>query len=503
MGGLLEGLLGCRYPVIQAGMGGVARSGLVAAVSGAGAFGCLGMVREPVALLEREVAAVRARTDRPFGVNLIPASTPPDLLAAQVDAVIALQVPVVFGFWTLDRDLIDRLKAAGRTVVWQVGRVDEAEAAVRAGVDALVVQGVEAGGHVRGQVPALSLVGTVMQAVDVPVAVAGGICDGQAMARALSRGADGVVCGSLFLAATESFAHDLHKQALVAASGRDTVLTDLFMRNWPDGAAVRVLRRPAMDLAGGRMFGHRAVDMPPTVIGADDGQPVRAFSTHSPLRSTTGDLEAMPLYAGQGIDAIGAVRPAGDIVADLVTEARAAFDAMSAAASGPGASLSSPPCLMHTLAPVETALSKAATIDALNELIEAERAGAIVCTRYSATSGDRNAARILRGMAHAESHWVAMLSAHVRRLGGAPSGATGSFREKAMRRQTTDERLAFLNRGQGWVSDRLGQLAGQVADDRLRADLVDMRRAHDDGIAVCETLLAGRAGGRALSGPVR
>ena len=119
-------LLGCRLPLLLAGMGGVARSELVAAVTGAGAFGFLGMVREPLALIEREVAQVRARTDLPFGVNLIPAATPAPLLREQVGLCITLRVPVVCLFWDVDRAVAERLRGAGITVVHQVGSVQDA-----------------------------------------------------------------------------------------------------------------------------------------------------------------------------------------------------------------------------------------------------------------------------------------------------------------------------------------------------------------------------------------
>ena len=129
-------LLGCRLPLLLAGMGGVSRHELVAAVTEAGGFGFLGMVREPLALIEREVAQLRARTDRPFGVNLIPAGTPAALLQSQVDLCIALGVPVVGLFWDVDRPLIARLRAAGITVVHQVGTLQDAIDAQDAGAQA-------------------------------------------------------------------------------------------------------------------------------------------------------------------------------------------------------------------------------------------------------------------------------------------------------------------------------------------------------------------------------
>jgi nitronate monooxygenase len=161
-------LLGCAWPIVLAGMGGVARAELASAVSAAGGFGFLGMVREPVALIRREVEQVRAATERPFGVNLIPASTPPELLDAQLDACIALRVPVVALFWDVMPGVVRRLRDAGVRVVHQVGSLDDARAAEAAGAQALIVQGHEAGGHVRGDRPLAELLPDVVRATRLP-----------------------------------------------------------------------------------------------------------------------------------------------------------------------------------------------------------------------------------------------------------------------------------------------------------------------------------------------
>ena len=124
-------LLGCTYPVILAGMGGPARSELVAAVTNAGGFGFLGMVRESPELIASEIAKVRERTDREFGVNLIPAATKPELLEAELAACIAAKVPAMALFWDLSADIVKRLRGEGILVACQVGDAKEAEAAAR------------------------------------------------------------------------------------------------------------------------------------------------------------------------------------------------------------------------------------------------------------------------------------------------------------------------------------------------------------------------------------
>src|SRR3569833_3041309 len=176
--GRIQSLLGCRYPLVLAGMGGVARSELVAAVSEAGGFGFLGMVREPPALIRREVEAVRKRGIARFGVTLIPAATDRLLLDQQVDTLLELDVPVAARFWDLDAPLVRRLTDAGVRVVYQVGSAPEAKAAQDAGAEVIIAQGCEAGGHVRGIIPLAQLLPDVIAAVDVPVLAAGGLATG-------------------------------------------------------------------------------------------------------------------------------------------------------------------------------------------------------------------------------------------------------------------------------------------------------------------------------------
>ena len=313
-------LLGCRLPLVLAGMGGVSRSELVAAVTEAGGFGFLGMVREPLALIEREVAQVRQRTALPFGVNLIPAATPAPLLRAQVDLLIALQVPVVSLFWDVDAGVIARLRAAGITVVHQIGSAAEALQAQEAGAQALIAQGVEAGGHVRGRQPLAELLSEVLAMASVPVAAAGGLADGQGVARVLAQGAQAAVLGTALMATHESFAHDAHKQRLVAAQAGDTVLTEDFHINWPPHAAVRVLASSVTRGERGDPFSGAR-----TVIGEEEGRPIYLFSTDSPLRSMSGDFEGMALYAGRGVDRIGDVEPAGERVRRIAEDAARAL----------------------------------------------------------------------------------------------------------------------------------------------------------------------------------
>jgi nitronate monooxygenase len=317
----LCGLLGCDVPILLAGMGGVSRWELAAAVANAGGYATLGMVREPTDLIEREVRALRAATDRPFAVNLIPAATAPDLLDAQISCCLALGVRAFSFFWDVVPSAVARVKAAGCLVLHQIGTLQAARDAEAAGADVLVAQGIEAGGHVHGRIGAFALTAEILAETRLPVVVSGGVADGRALAAALAMGAAGVHCGTAFLATTESFAHDMHKRRLVAAHASDTVLTDIFVLNWPRGAAVRVLANSVTDALGDRLLGHDPDALPREPIAWDDDVARLRFSTDSPLRSTTGDLEAMALYAGQGVAAVNDIVPAAERLARIVAEA--------------------------------------------------------------------------------------------------------------------------------------------------------------------------------------
>jgi hypothetical protein len=186
-------LLGCTYPVVLAGMGGVSRADPVVAVTEAGGFGFLGMAREPPALIRSEIQRVRARTGRRFGVNLVPAETDARLLEAQIGTCIETGVPVIGLFSDLSTALVQSLRMANIVVVCQAGSAWEARAAQEAGAHVVIAQGCEAGGHVRGETPLHSLLPDVVARVNVPVLAAGGIVSGADVATALALGAQGAV----------------------------------------------------------------------------------------------------------------------------------------------------------------------------------------------------------------------------------------------------------------------------------------------------------------------
>jgi nitronate monooxygenase len=300
-------LVGCSVPIQQAGMGGVALRELAAAVTNAGGLGMIGGVRLPPPFLSDQLEQLGRQTRGPFGVNfLIP------FLDRECLEVAAQRARVVeFFYGDPDPDLVRIVHTTRALAAWQVGSRDEARAAVDAGCDFIVAQGVEAGGHVRGRTGLFPLLDEVLPVVQVPVVAAGGIGTPRGMAAALAAGAGAVRVGTRFVAAQESEAHPYYKDALAQARPQDTVLTEAFSANWP-GAPHRVLRSCI----------EAARALPDEVVGeADIGGrriPLARFMTPAPLRTTTGKVEAMALYAGESVGSVHAVQAAADILRELV-----------------------------------------------------------------------------------------------------------------------------------------------------------------------------------------
>jgi NAD(P)H-dependent flavin oxidoreductase YrpB (nitropropane dioxygenase family) len=286
-------LLGCRHPIQQAGMGGVASPDLAIAVAQAGGIGMLSGTMGHVALSAQLDALP---VEGPVGVNfLMP------FLDRTAVAVAAARTPLVEFFWaTPDRDLVGIVHDGGALAGWQVGSADEAKAAFDAGCDVIVAQGIEAGGHVRGTVGLLPLLDEVRTAVDLPVIAAGGIGTGRAIAAVLTAGADAVRVGTRFVAAAESTAHPVYVDALIGATADDTVLTTAYGDGWPD-APHRVLKS-AIE-AGARLG------------------PAQSWTPDWPTSDYSGAVEARALYAGQSVGAVRSRQPAAEIMAELVDEA--------------------------------------------------------------------------------------------------------------------------------------------------------------------------------------
>jgi len=300
--------------------GGLSGHRLAAAVSAAGGLGTIGIL--PPEELRREIDAARALSSGPLAVNLLlPFARPAHFEAAA-------QADVVVTFWGEPERRVDG--------VWmhQCGSVAEARAARAAGADAIIAQGVEAGGHVRGSLPALELLAQVREALgdDCPVLSAGGVADGSDAATRLAAGADAVVCGTRFLLSEESAAHPLYKARLLGA--RETILTQLFGLGWP--AQHRVVANEATrrwlagDARGPSWL--RAVQRAsaPVLARTPIALQMRLAATQAPGRPLFGPaaataggpeslVEAGPLYAGTCVERIAEVRPAAELVRALAS----------------------------------------------------------------------------------------------------------------------------------------------------------------------------------------
>jgi nitronate monooxygenase len=350
-------LLGIEYPVLQSGMGSVAGPDLVAEVSRAGGLGILAGLNVPPEELRSRIRQVRERTDRPFGVNLwlhtelrppadpatiadtrlaavhsvlngfraqlgLPAQAArpggvPDIISAQIEVILEERPPIFsIGLGDPGPDLTTRCRAQGIKVVSMVATVDDARAVAASGVDVIVAQGSEAGGHrstwVKRPSPDAASVGTmalvpqIVDAVDMPVVAAGGISDGRGLVAALALGAVGILLGTRFVATRESMAPEFWKKSLLEREGDDTTVTDAFSGLW-----LRSLRNTytAEYQASG------APVLPPLLQ-------TRAAQDVIEEARRRGEGEYFPMLAGQAVGLVRDLPGAGEVVETIVREAR-------------------------------------------------------------------------------------------------------------------------------------------------------------------------------------
>jgi enoyl-[acyl-carrier protein] reductase II len=219
--------LGIEYPIIQAGMGGVARAELVAAVSDAGGLGVIGAAMMTPAILREQVRKVRDLTDKPFGVDLLLAQGWPGL-DEMIQVMYEEEVPVFASGLGNPAPYADEMHRHGMTVMAVIGAVRHARRVVEGGTDIVIAQGTEGGGH-TGRIATMALVPQVVDAVaPVPVAAAGGVADGRGLVAALALGACGVWVGTRFVATKEAFGHDNYKHKIVEATEEGTQVTKCF-----------------------------------------------------------------------------------------------------------------------------------------------------------------------------------------------------------------------------------------------------------------------------------
>ena len=303
-------LVGCTVPIQLAGMGAIVSPELAAAVSEAGALGQISFVQTDPAVAKQRLDRLEQLTRKPYGVNLLLPYVDPEILM-----MASRRARVVDFFWgDPDPDLVEQVHAEGSLASWQVGSIREAISAEKAGCDFISAQGIEAGGHLRGQLSLLPLLEGVLDAVSVPVLASGGIGSARSIAAVLQAGAAGVRMGTRFIAAAESNAHPEYVEALIAAGAEDSVLTTLFEVDCPMCPATHRVVRSALKLAEGlpdRPLGEMEV--------SGSHYPIPRFFGFPPTRQMTGRITAMACYAGQSVAAIHGVQPAGEIVAELVS----------------------------------------------------------------------------------------------------------------------------------------------------------------------------------------
>ncbi len=316
-------LVGVDHPIALAPMAGAVESDLAAAVGNAGGYPIMPFSWSNGDTIEAELASLRAKTDAPFAINLC-LDMPQE---ARLELCLSHRPNAVHFFWGDAGAFVKQVHRAGALVIQTVSTADEARRAVEAGVDVLIAQGWEAGGHVRGSVATLPLIPAVVDvAGSVPVLAAGGISDGRGLAAALCLGASGVVMGTRFLATSESAAHSEYIAKLIAARHSDTLHeTDLYNVGWSN-AAHRVLRNAVADrwLAEGRPDNetrHRSGE----TVAMRGSAPIAAYQSTTPHHTMTGEIEALSMWAGQSVGLVNSVEPADMIIDSTMSQARAAM----------------------------------------------------------------------------------------------------------------------------------------------------------------------------------
>jgi enoyl-[acyl-carrier protein] reductase II len=310
----LTDLLDIEHPIMLAGMGGVSYHALVAAVSEAGGIGVFGASTMGRGELPEEMALVRAATSKPFGVDLLTAV--PGQLERDIQAVIDGGARIFVAGLGVPRDVIDLLHSKNILVGSMCGKVRHAVSAVASGVDFVVAQGTEGGGH-TGVVATMALIPQVVDAVSdkVPVVAAGGLYDGRGLAASLSLGADGVWVGTRFIATPEARAVNGYKETLLAIREDDTVISRAFT-----GKTCRVVRNDWTN-----HYEQNPSDLQP--FPAQAMASASAGVNHLGFPSGTEvDVRREFMPAGQGVGAIRDLQPAGDIVRSMVAEAERTID---------------------------------------------------------------------------------------------------------------------------------------------------------------------------------
>ena len=299
-------------------MGVVVSAEMVSGVCNAGGLGMIPGTWVSAKRLTQQIRDVALATKRPFGVNLVLAEN----IEANLNVALDAGVRIISFFWGDPAPFIEKVHSAGALLLQTVGSAEEARRVVKLGVDIVVAQGVEAGGHVFGDVATMALVPAVVDAVHgVPVIAAGGIGDGRGVVAALALGAQAAWMGTRFLLAEESLIHPEYRRLLIEATEADTLRSKTFDGGWADAfhrclindtsnSWVAAGHPPAGSRPNeGKIVGHHA-----------RGTPIPIYDSFEPTISTTGDIGAMALYAGQSVAQAKRTQPVAEIVREIVAE---------------------------------------------------------------------------------------------------------------------------------------------------------------------------------------
>jgi enoyl-[acyl-carrier protein] reductase II len=298
-------LLGIRYPVFQGGMAWVSSSSLVAAVSNAGGLGVLGSGSMQPDEALREIRAIKAATDRPFGVNImLMMPSAPQI----IDICLQERVPVITTGAGNPGPFVKAFKEIGTKVIPVVSSVALAKRLERAGVDAIIAEGTESGGHI-GEITTMVLIPQIADAVSIPVIAAGGIADGRSVMAAFALGAEGVQMGTRFIMARECHAHPNYKRVVAEAKDRDTVVT-----GQSTGHPVRVIKNKLAKFY---------LEREQKGASAEELEAIAKGSLHRSV--VQGDVEEGSVMAGQVCGLIDREEPVAEIIARLEAEFTAVF----------------------------------------------------------------------------------------------------------------------------------------------------------------------------------
>lgn len=303
----LTKLLGIKYPVIQGGMAWTSDAGLAAAVSNAGGAGIIGSGGRTVEWTREEIRKAKKLTDKPFGVNVL-------LMAPNVSEIVDMLCEEKVAFVTLGAGnpvpFIAKFHEAGIKVIPVVPNVKLAKRIEAAGADALVVEGMEAGGHIGKQTTMALMENVLPNIKNIPVLVAGGISDGRALAAALLMGAEGVQMGSRFLLTTECPAHPAAKEAIIKATDTDSVATG-YSRN----LGVRCLANAFTDAYTAK-----------EIAGASKEELMAMGTGTNRLGILEGDTEKGTVMVGQSLNVLNDILPCKEVMERIIAEAKAAIE---------------------------------------------------------------------------------------------------------------------------------------------------------------------------------